>query len=107
MNIDEDVLRGVEAALLRASDIFKRNKHHQPEKLADAEMFVDDALAKLRKAMEPQGVPGLTDAEMREQGRRCGCKGTDEYCPCQNVPFRSTLDARKAMEAKDGRPAKN
>ncbi len=20
-----------------------------------------------------------------DQGKRCGCKGTDEYCPCQNV----------------------
>lgn len=20
-----------------------------------------------------------------DQGEKCGCKGTDEYCPCQNV----------------------
>lgn len=20
-----------------------------------------------------------------DQGKRCGCKGSDEYCPCQNV----------------------
>lgn len=20
-----------------------------------------------------------------DQGAKCGCKGTDEYCPCQNV----------------------
>lgn len=29
---------------------------------------------------------GLNEAEMKAQGERCGCKGSDEYCVCQNVP---------------------
>lgn len=28
----------------------------------------------------------LTDAEMKAQGDRCGCRGADDYCVCQNVP---------------------
>jgi hypothetical protein len=26
-----------------------------------------------------------TDAEKKAQGARCGCRGADDYCPCQNV----------------------
>ncbi len=33
---------------------------------------------------------GLTRAEMREQAARCGCRGSDEYCMCQNVPDKVT-----------------
>lgn len=32
----------------------------------------------------------LTTEEKRAQGRRCGCRGIDDYCPCQNVPDRVT-----------------
>lgn len=28
----------------------------------------------------------LTEAELKVQGARCGCKGSDDYCVCQNVP---------------------
>lgn len=27
----------------------------------------------------------LRQAWQQAQGRLCGCRGTDEYCPCQNV----------------------
>jgi hypothetical protein len=26
-----------------------------------------------------------TDAEKKVQAARCGCRGSDDYCPCQNV----------------------
>lgn len=37
---------------------------------------------------------GLTSAEKRAQGERCGCGGADEYCPCQNSPDAETVAAR-------------
>lgn len=36
----------------------------------------------------------LTTAEQKAQALRCPCRGTDEWCPCQNVPDRQTLAAR-------------
>lgn len=39
---------------------------------------------------------GLSQSEMKAQGARCGCRGSDDYCVCQNVPDRMTLDGRKA-----------
>lgn len=49
----------------------------------------------------------LRQAWQQEQGRRCGCRGTDDYCPCQNVvqaPFPSPgyrvgHDNREAVRA--------
>ena len=29
------------------------------------------------------------------QAARCSCRGTDEYCPCQNVPDAETRRARE------------
>lgn len=40
--------------------------------------------------------PGLTDAEQKTQGQRCGCLGSDDYCACQNVPDFKTKAARRA-----------
>lgn len=40
------------------------------------------------------GERGLTTAELRAQGQRCGCHGSDDYCVCQNVPDRVTLSER-------------
>jgi hypothetical protein len=34
---------------------------------------------------------GLTSDEMKAQGKRCGCGGSDDYCGCQNLPDRVTL----------------
>lgn len=28
----------------------------------------------------------LSPAEQWEQAARCGCRGSDDYCRCQNVP---------------------
>lgn len=32
----------------------------------------------------------LTAAEQKIQAARCGCRGSDDYCGCQNVPDRET-----------------
>lgn len=40
--------------------------------------------------------PCLTDAEQKAQGARCGCRGADDYCVCQNVPDATTRAARGA-----------
>lgn len=36
----------------------------------------------------------LSPAEQKSQGDRCGCRGADDYCVCQNVPDKQTLAAR-------------
>jgi hypothetical protein len=43
--------------------------------------------------------PGLTDAEQKAQGARCGCKGVDDMCVCQNVTDATT----RADRAQRGR----
>jgi hypothetical protein len=46
-------------------------------------------------AAKPSEAPaGLTPAEQKTQGARCGCKGTDDMCPCQNTPDRQTIKDR-------------
>ena len=37
---------------------------------------------------------GLSEAEKKEQAARCACRGSDDYCPCQNVPDAKTLADR-------------
>jgi hypothetical protein len=34
---------------------------------------------------------GLSIIDQIEQGDRCPCGGSDDYCPCQNVADRETL----------------
>lgn len=36
----------------------------------------------------------LTIAETRTQAMRCSCHGSDDYCPCQNVPDTDTQRQR-------------
>lgn len=38
---------------------------------------------------------GLSDGEMAVQAKRCACRGSDDYCPCQNAPDRQTQKERK------------
>lgn len=49
---------------------------------ADAafDQWYQDALEYLDRAALP-----LTAVDQRRQGMSCGCQGTDDYCPCQNV----------------------
>lgn len=103
MQIDREVLEEVEAALdpfaLCVSEGVVSPENTEPSGhvrvVVVAEYFhrAHTTLARLRKAMETEAVTALTEAEMREQGKKCGCKGTDEYCPCQNVIFRKTAHA--------------
>lgn len=39
--------------------------------------------------------PGLSSAEMKAQARRCSCRGSDDYCTCQNVPDHATRAQRQ------------
>lgn len=38
----------------------------------------------------------LTNSEKIDQATRCGCKGVDDYCPCQNVADRETVTRRNS-----------
>lgn len=40
--------------------------------------------------------PCLSSAEQKAQALRCGCRGSDDYCPCQNTPDRVTRQYRAA-----------
>ncbi|GLQ09283.1 hypothetical protein GCM10007913_12150 [Devosia yakushimensis] len=42
---------------------------------------------------------GLTTAEKAAQASRCGCKGSDDLCPCQNAPDAQTIAERLAGAA--------
>ena len=39
---------------------------------------------------------GLSATDMKEQAARCPCRGSDDYCTCQNVPDRTTLEKRQS-----------
>ena len=39
---------------------------------------------------------GLTDAEQKAQALRCACRGSDDYCACQNVTDTTTRAERRA-----------
>lgn len=39
------------------------------------------------------GERGLTQEEQKAQAERCPCRGSDDYCPCQNVPDAITRKA--------------
>jgi hypothetical protein len=47
----------------------------------------------------PTYEPGLTDAEQKAQGARCGCHGADDYCVCQNVADATTRAERATAGA--------
>lgn len=40
----------------------------------------------------------LTEVEKRAQAARCACRGSDDYCPCQNAPDRITDLGRQALK---------
>jgi hypothetical protein len=48
-----------------------------------------------------QDDAALTDAEQKAQGARCGCKGVDDYCVCQNVPDSTTRKERAMHPANE------
>lgn len=38
----------------------------------------------------------LSDAEQKAQAARCACRGSDDYCVCQNAPDATTKAERRA-----------
>jgi hypothetical protein len=42
--------------------------------------------------------PNLTPQEQWAQAARCPCRGSDDYCICQNVPDRLTRQQRAAVK---------
>lgn len=75
-----------------------------------------EARVRLTKACEACGGSGLialgerqyddceaclSPQEKADQGRRCGCRGQDDYCPCQNAPDATTRASRAALENTD------
>lgn len=42
---------------------------------------------------------GLSRDEALAQGKRCGCRGADDYCGCQNVPDATTRAERRAAKS--------
>lgn len=49
-----------------------------------------------KQILTPPAIAPLTDAEIKAQAARCSCRGSDDYCPCQNVPDAITLAARNS-----------
>lgn len=43
----------------------------------------------------------LTAAEQKAQALRCGCRGSDDYCPCQHAPDRVTRQYRAAVRVSE------
>ena len=43
--------------------------------------------------------PCLSMAEKAAQAARCGCRGADDWCVCQNAPDRQTIAERRAAAA--------
>lgn len=63
--------------------------------------WVDDFIWGPRVAdfRDERDEPGLTEAEKKAQGGRCGCRGVDDMCVCQNVTDATT----RADRAQRGR----
>jgi hypothetical protein len=51
-----------------------------------------------------QAERGLSTDEQKAQGERCGCRGVDDYCVCQNVPDAITRAERIEEHAREPRP---
>lgn len=60
---------------------------------------IQDAIEDWFRAQERQKEPCLTSAEQRAQAGRCGCRGCDDYCVCQNVPDAQTRAERASLPA--------
>jgi hypothetical protein len=69
--------------------------------------IADMILAAASAIHEHRNEPGLSPAEQKAQGARCGCQGADDYCVCQNVPDTTTraerdINAKKKPPRPDG-----
>lgn len=51
-------------------------------------MMTSDTIPELRAMLdrrEAESTTIPTAEQQKAQGARCGCKGFDDYCPCQNI----------------------
>lgn len=60
---------------------------------------IQDAVEGWFHEQEERREPCLSPAEQKAQGARCGCRGADDMCPCQNAPDRETRRVR-ALQGK-------
>ncbi|MBB5040849.1 hypothetical protein [Shinella fusca] len=63
----------------------------------DAFAIVQEAIDNLPP--EPALEAGLSFEEQKAQGQRCACNGSDDYCPCQNVPDAETRSLRDGRDS--------
>jgi len=78
----------VDANLIDAAVSFLRGLDN-----ADAARIAEALDPKATKLSDEDTLP--TDAEKRQQGKRCPCGGHDDWCGCQNVTDATTM-ARRA-----------
>lgn len=64
------------------------------EMQASLAQCIQDAVEAWLGEQEDLREPCLTQAEQKAQGARCGCRGADDYCGCQNRPDAITRDLR-------------
>ena len=57
-----------------------------------------DVVQRVPVATHDNDASGLSAPEQKAQGSRCGCRGADDYCPCQNTADRETLLGRAAKD---------
>ncbi|PPQ42114.1 hypothetical protein [Rhodopseudomonas palustris] len=73
-----------------ASNTFKIEAHDREQ---SCWALVEKIASRAKVHPEEQG---LSRDEALAQGKRCGCRGADDYCECQNVPDAITRADRRA-----------
>lgn len=69
------------------------------EMQADLAQRIQDAVDGWFGERRLRHEPCLSPAEQKAQGARCGCRGSDDYCVCQNVPDAETRRQRAGAAA--------
>lgn len=83
-------------ATLSSGRFFETDEAARTAAVSFITKFAQEILQQLTPA--PATEDGLTEAEQRAQGQRCGCRGADDYCGCQNVPDAETRRQRAATQ---------
>lgn len=66
------------------------------EDVQDLAQHIQSAVEDWLFDQERRAEPCLSEAEQKAQATRCGCRGADDLCVCQNAPDATTRAARKA-----------
>ncbi len=67
----------------------------------DLAQTIQDAIEDWFFDRDRAAEPGLSSTEQKAQGARCGCRGADDYCVCQNVTDATTRAERKVVRNPD------